>query len=134
MSRKAMQLREFISTHRQEWLQHRAMYNEVITSLHDRFKRTCRTLNSDIKKCHNQLQKKDGEVLAAKSKLVIAKTEVSSVKKSFMERSAKMGKNNEVSVRKLRHKKNLLSTKIRKLETELKKRDGEKPRTEEESL
>lgn len=74
------------------------------------------------------------DLLAAKSKLVLAKTEASSVKKSNLARMKETRKNHKVSVRKLRHEKNVLSTKIRKLETELKKKGEKKSRTDKESL
>jgi len=131
---KAVMLCNYISTHRHEWMQHRAIYNQVLSSQHDRFKKTVTSANNDVKKCNTRIQKKEGELLAAKTKLVIARTEIKTMKKSYMLELREQKSANEVSIKKLRHDKNVLSTRVRKLEAELKKKKSQRSKAKEESL
>mmetsp|Transcript_7895 Transcript_7895/g.17136 ORF Transcript_7895/g.17136 Transcript_7895/m.17136 type:complete len:131 (-) Transcript_7895:471-863(-) len=82
MTRKAKLIYEYISTNRLGWLQHRTIYNQVLTTLHKRFKRTVSSLDADLKKSQTCIQKIQTDLLTAKSKIVVAKTEAQPVKKA----------------------------------------------------
>lgn len=98
----------------------------MLTSLNECFKKTVMSVNNDVNKCHTQIQKKEGKLSAAKSKLVLAKMEFKTIKKVYVTEVGELKGTHEVSIKKLCHKKNVLTTKVRKLEAELKKKDIEK--------
>lgn len=107
----------YISSNRLEWMQHQGMYNEVLTSLHERFKSTVKILNGDVWRLKTQLQMKEMSLLSAKSKNAVNKAEVAGLRKEHKRELQELKKAHQVSLRKLCHKKNVLLTRVKALDS-----------------
>jgi len=70
----------FIQSNRLEWLQHRSIYNQVLTACYDRFKKTISANNADIRKANTRASKQDTEIATVKGRRLAVRQEVKTVK------------------------------------------------------
>jgi len=78
--KKVSKLKGYYQTSRSEWIYHRAMWNRVLTSLHDRHRKTITQTNNEMKKAHTKTQKQQNEIGTNKRKVQKMKNQVKSTK------------------------------------------------------
>jgi len=117
MKRKAHALHDFIQTNRLEWLQHRSVYNQMLMSCYDRFKKTISASNADMRKAITCATKQDTNIATVKGRLLAAKHEIKTGGKiAEVEEKNKLKSSYEVSIWTLKSDKNKLSGQGQRLE------------------
>ena len=116
MRQKAVALKNAYDVGRSDWMHHRSLYNQVLSSLFDRFKRTIVGTNSDMRKASTKIAKQETEISALKRKVEELKDSAKTRKKSAVEQQRALKARYEILIKDYKSDRNKMSTQIRRME------------------
>ena len=116
MKQKAVAVKNAYDTSRSDWMHHRTLYNQVLSSLYERHKRTVVGTNGDMRKASTKLQKQESEISVLKRKVEELKDSAKAKKKAATQEQKALKARYDILIKDYKSERNKMSTQICRLE------------------